>query len=99
MALKIRRATPLRGHGHMDTGIALSSFTALQSALSGIQTSYGGLEKSAREIASATDERSESIELVEPLVHALEEQRALEASANVLRRADEALGTLIDTFA
>lgn len=77
----------------------MSSLTAIQSALSGIQTSYRGLEGAAHEIASATGERDDAIELVEPLVHAIEEQRALEASANVLERSDEALGTLIDTFA
>lgn len=77
----------------------MSTFTALQSALSGIQANYRALEKSAHQIASATGRRDEPIELVEPLVHAIERQRALEASANVLKRVDETLGTLIDTFA
>lgn len=77
----------------------MSNFAALQTALSGIQTHYRALEKSAHEIATATGERGEPIELVEPLVHAIEAQRGLEASANVLKRVDETLGTLIDTFA
>lgn len=77
----------------------MSNSSALQSALSGVQASYRALERSAHELATAAGNRDEPTELAAPLVHAIEEQRALEASANVLRRVDETLGTLIHTFA
>jgi len=67
-------------------------------ALGGIQTSLKKLEKAANEIATAPVRRAEPAELVDPLVDALEAQRALEASAKVLQRADQVLGTLLDTF-
>ena len=75
----------------------MSSFAALQYALAGIQTGYRDLAQSAHEIA--TSHSGEPEDLVEPLVDALVQQRALEASASIMRRADEMLGTLIDTFA
>ena len=67
-------------------------------ALGGIQTSLKKLNQAANEIATAPVRRTEPTELVDPLVDALEAQRALEASAKVLQRADQVLGTLLDTF-
>ena len=55
-------------------------------------------EPAAHEIATAPVRRTEPTELVDPLVDALEAQRALEASAKVVQRADQVLGTLLDTF-
>jgi hypothetical protein len=70
-----------------------------ETALGGIQTALKKLDQAASEIATAPVRRAEPTELVDPLVDALEAQRALEASAKVLQRADEMLGTLLDTFA
>ncbi|HEX5046318.1 MAG TPA: flagellar basal body rod C-terminal domain-containing protein [Gammaproteobacteria bacterium] len=70
----------------------------LQTALGGIDRASHKLRAAAREVASAPVHRSEPTELVDPLVHALEAQRAFEASASVVRRTDEMLGTLLDTF-
>lgn len=70
-----------------------------ETALSGIQNSLKKLNQSAQEVASASVRRTEPTELVEPLVDAIEAQRALEASAKVLKRTDQMLGTLLDTFA
>jgi hypothetical protein len=70
-----------------------------ESALGGIQTGLRKLNKAANEVATAPVRRTEPTELVDPLVDALEAQRALEASAKVLQRTDEMLGTLLDTFA
>jgi hypothetical protein len=75
------------------------------SALGGIQRSLKKLNQAAHEIATAPVRRTEPTEptepteLIDPLVDALEAQRALEASAKVLQRADQVLGTLLDTFA
>jgi hypothetical protein len=70
-----------------------------ETALGGIQTALKKLDQAASEIATAPVRRAEPTELVDPLVDALEAQRALEAAAKVLQRADEMLGTLLDTFA
>ena len=70
-----------------------------QTALGGIQSSLKRLDAAAQKIASASVRRTEPTELVDPLVDALVAQRALEASAAVLKRADDMLGRLIDTFA
>ena len=77
----------------------MTSSTAIASALSGIQSGLRGLERSAHAIATGHGDRAEPVDLVEPLVDAIVYQRALEASANVLHRVDDALGSLIDTFA
>ncbi len=68
------------------------------SALGGVQASLKKLNRAANEIATAPMRRTEPTELVDPLVDALEAQRALEASAKVAQRADQVLGTLLDTF-
>jgi hypothetical protein len=70
----------------------------LQIAMGGIERASRKLRDAAQEVASAPARRDEPTELVDPLVRALEAQRALEASANVVRRTDEMLGTLLDTF-
>lgn len=74
----------------------LSVFTT---ALGGIQRNFRGLTADAHQIATAPVERTDPLDLVEPLVSALQHQRGLEASAYAMRRADDALGTLLDTFA
>ena len=76
-----------------------AAFSALTSAASGIQTNLRGLQQTAHEIATSSVRGEEPTELVDSLVDALVQQRALEASANVMRRVDEALGSIIDTFA
>ena len=68
------------------------------SALGGVQASLKKLNRAANEIATAPVRRTEPTELVDPLVDALEAQRALEASEKVLQRANQVLGTLLDTF-
>ena len=71
---------------------------SLQTALAGIDRAAQRLDKAAQDVASATARRSEPVEVVDSLVQALEAERALEASAKVMERADEMLGTLLDTF-
>ena len=76
-----------------------TTYPVLTTALGGIQRNLRGLAADAHRIATATVERTDPLELVNPLVSALQHQRGLEASAAALRRADDALGTLLDTFA
>ena len=75
-----------------------TTHSVLTTALGGIQRNLGGLTTDAHRIATATVERTEPLELVNPLVSALQYQRGLEASAVALRRADDAVGTLLDIF-
>lgn len=70
-----------------------------QIALGGIQTNLRGLKQTAQTIASASGAQAEPTDLADPLIRALEQQRALEASAKVLRHADEMLGALLAALA
>jgi hypothetical protein len=67
-------------------------------ALDGIQTNLRKLHETARKIATAPVERQEPVELVEPLVEMLEAQRGIEASAAVVRRADDAFDSVLEAL-
>ena len=67
----------------------------MQTALGGIRRSLDGLRATEHEIATVSVSETESAELADPLVRALEQQRALEAAAKVLERTDDALGSLL----
>ena len=69
-----------------------------QTALGSVQSSLKRLDTAAQKIATAPVRRDEPTELADPLVDALVAQRSLEASAEVIRRADDALGTLLDAL-
>ncbi|MDX1561889.1 MAG: flagellar biosynthesis protein FlgE [Gammaproteobacteria bacterium] len=69
---------------------------ALVSGLAGIQTGLRGLDAVAQKIASASVDRREPIDLAGPLVEAIVHQATLEASAQIVRRADEALASLLE---
>ena len=70
-----------------------------QSAVGGVQSSLKRLDAAARSIATAPVRRDEPTALADPLVDALAAQRSLEASAAVIRRADDALRSLLDALA
>lgn len=69
-----------------------------QTALDGIQTAQRKLHKAAHEIASAPVAGKEPVELAEPLVDMIEAQRAIEASAVVMRRANDALDSVLEAL-
>jgi flagellar basal body rod protein FlgG len=69
-----------------------------QTALDGIQSGLRKLHKAAHEIASAPVEGKEPVELAEPLVEMIEAQRAIEASAVVMRRANDAFDSVLDAL-
>ena len=64
-------------------------------ALDGIQTNLRKLHEAAHEIASSPARGSEPAELIEPLVRMIEAQRAIEASAVVLRRANDTFDSVL----
>ena len=70
----------------------------LQTALGGVQSSLKALDQAAQKIATAPVRHDEPTDLADPLVDALVAQRSLDASAAVMRRADDALATLLDAL-
>ena len=68
------------------------------SALHGIQTNQRKLHEAAHAIATSPASGAEPIDLVQPLVEMIEAQRAIEASAAALRRADDALDSVLDAL-
>ncbi|MFT6123480.1 MAG: hypothetical protein ACJASG_002014 [Oleiphilaceae bacterium] len=72
-----------------------------QTGLEGIQRGLQGIEKSASEIVRAdlTDNAAGFASFVEPIVDLKLYERSIEASAKVVKVADEVLGTLLDTMA
>jgi hypothetical protein len=69
-----------------------------QTALDGIQRGMRKLQEAAHEIATAPVEGAEVAELAKPLVEMLEAQRAIEASAIVLRRANDAIDSVLEAL-
>jgi flagellar basal body rod protein FlgG len=67
-------------------------------ALDGIQTNLRKLHEAAQQIASAPARGAEPVEVIEPLVDMIEAQRAVEASAAVLRRANEAFDSVLNAL-
>ena len=67
-------------------------------ALDGIQTNLRKLHEAAHQIASAPARGAEPVEVIEPLVDMIEAQRAIEASAVVLRRANDAFDSVLDAL-
>jgi flagellar basal body rod protein FlgG len=73
----------------------------LTSGLQGIQEGISGIEKSAAEIvrAGTVDGAEGANDVLEPIIELRLYQRAVEASSQVVRTADEVLGTILDTMA
>lgn len=63
-----------------------------------MQTNQRRLHEAAHEIATSAARGAEATELAEPLVAMIEAQRAIEASAAVLRRTNEALDTVLEAL-
>jgi hypothetical protein len=70
----------------------------LQTALGGVQSSLKALDTAAQKIATAQVGRDEPTDLADPLVDALAAQQSLEASAAVMKRADDSLATLLEAL-
>ncbi len=72
--------------------------SASEAALGGIQRNMRRLQEAASDVTKAAVDRAEPSALAEPLVRALEAQRAIEASAVTLRRVNDALDSLLDAL-
>jgi flagellar basal body rod protein FlgG len=75
--------------------------SVLNTGLHGIQKGFEGVEKAATEIVrgGADGPAGSNADMVEPLVDLKLYERAVEASAQIVKTADEVLGTLLDTLA
>lgn len=75
--------------------------SVFETGLSGVRQGFEGVEKAASEIvrAGAVDGAEGANDVVEPIIELRLYQRSVEASAQVVRTADEVLGTLLDTMA
>lgn len=78
----------------------MSSISALQSGLQGIHKGLAGLERNAANIASVKQFTSDGPEeLVGSLIGLKVNRLQIEMSAQVVKVADETIGTLLDILA
>ncbi|MBE0438799.1 MAG: hypothetical protein IBX57_03375 [Gammaproteobacteria bacterium] len=73
----------------------MTTISAYQSGLTGIQTGLQSLNQNASKIASVTSIESPS-NLTEPLIGMMSDKQQIEASANVIEASNSMLGTLLD---
>nr|MEE4269484.1 flagellar biosynthesis protein FlgE [Candidatus Krumholzibacteria bacterium] len=73
--------------------------TAMNHALQGIQANQNLFQTSAQGISRALTPGAEGGDLIDHEVGLLRSRRGLEANLNVVKTADEMLGSLIDTLA
>lgn len=76
--------------------------TVIQSGIEGVQRANEGLEKAASEIVragSVDGPAGSNSNVIEPIVDLKLYERSIEASSQVVKVADEVLGTLLDTLA
>lgn len=71
---------------------------ALSAGLAGIQKGEQQLTQAAQQVASASTDRpvSPNQDVAKALIEEKEGQRQIEMSANVVKTADETLGSLVD---
>jgi len=75
----------------------MSSIAALDSAVTGIMRGVNGLRQNAADVASADRlNNNATTDPASPLVDAIGNRQQVEASAKLVKAADEMLGTLID---
>lgn len=78
----------------------MSSVSALNSGLQGIQTGLKNLDRDAAKLASADQlsNRSDK-DIAESLVNLKEDKLQVQLSAKVVKTASETIGTMLDIFA
>jgi hypothetical protein len=69
---------------------------AMNQAMLGVQRGLQGAQENAAKIASAGQMGGSSADLVEPLVNLKLNEQQIQASAEVIKRMDEMLGSLLD---
>lgn len=71
----------------------------LQTGIQGVQSATQGVERAAKEIVrSGTDGAAGQNNVVEPIVDLKLYERSVQASAQVVKTADEVLGSILDTM-
>ena len=73
----------------------MSTISAFQSGLSGIQTGMQSLNRNAAQIAS-TDRLQSAGDLTEPLVNLLSDEQQVKASSKVIEASNSMIGTILD---
>jgi hypothetical protein len=69
-----------------------------QTSLAGIQRNMESLHQAANDIAQAAVNGGSPTELADPLVRALVAERAIEASAEMLKRSNEAIDSVLEAL-
>lgn len=80
----------------------MSIGSVLNTGIQGVQTGVRGMEQAAQEIVQAGSSNSTnggSGDFVEPIMDLKLYENSVEASAKVIKTADEMIGTLLDTMA
>ena len=73
--------------------------SALNSALSGLQSSKAGIVKNAQDIASVGTDKSSNVNLTASLIDLKINERSFEANAKVISTVDDTIGSLLDVIA
>jgi len=73
----------------------MSSISALQSGVTGIQSGMQSLNNNAAKIASSESIQS-AADLTEPLVNMLLDKQQVEASAKVVEASSKMIGSILD---
>lgn len=80
----------------------MSIGSVLNTGIQGVQTGVRGMEQAAQEIVQAGSSNSTNSgagDFVEPIMDLKLYENSVEASAKVIKTADEMIGTLLDTMA
>ena len=77
----------------------MSVNSILQSGIQGVQTATQGVERAAKDIVrSGADGAAGQSAVVESIVDLQLYERSVQASAQIVKTADEVLGTILDTM-
>ncbi len=77
----------------------MSVNSILQSGIQGVQTATQGVERAAKDIVrSGADGAAGQNKVVESIVDLQLYERSVQASAQIVKTADEVLGTILDTM-
>lgn len=75
----------------------MSSISTMNSGINGIQQGFSNLRQNAHEIASANGNQTQNIE--KPLTNLSQDRNQVAASVEVVKAADEMIGSLLDVMA
>ena len=77
----------------------MSIGSVLNTGIQGVQAGVRGMEQSAQNIVQAGSGENATGDFVEPIMDLKLYENTVEASAKVVKTADEMIGTLLDTMA